>query len=290
MKVTRPIVGVTGANGYLGSLLCEHLDKVGFEVIRLVRRPEPGTPDRPFVLGSEIEDGVLENLDVVVHCAYDFATRSKAELWETNVLGTRKLFAAANVAGVRRTIFLSSMSAYPGTRQVYGRAKLASEIDARSFGFCSVRPGLVYGKRWGGTAGSLRKLAMLPVVPLVGAKTSLFCAHEDDLAEAIVDLAKRDSAPVVPLGLAHEAPVNFRDLFQGLAQDVTGKPARFLHIPWRLLLIGMRLGEALRVKLPLRADSLLGLMRPARQLPNEETIRELGLHFREFSLPLESNL
>ena len=281
----RAIAAVTGATGYLGTLLCGALGREGFEVRRLVRNPDVGAGDAAFDLRRGLDPSAVRDVDVLIHCAYDFTARSRSAIWEANVQGTRELLDVAHAAGVRRTILLSSMSAYAGTRQLYGRAKLANEIDAQARGMCVVRPGLVYGPGWGGTAGSLRALASLPVVPLVGASTYQFTAHEDDLASAIVELARTEATPQVPLGLANPDPINFRALLAGMALEATGRPARFLSVPWRALYAGMRLAEMALVPLPLRADSLLGLMRPAPAVPHVEVLKDLGIEFR----PLELN-
>jgi hypothetical protein len=42
----------------------------------------------------------------------------------------------------------------------------------------------------------------------------------------------------------------------------------------------MRVAERLPVALPIRADSLLGLVRPANALPNAELLDDLGLSAR----------
>ena len=64
---------------------------------------------------------------------------------------------------MRRILVLSSMSAFEGTRQLYGRAKLAIETMTVASGGCALSPGLVYGERPGGMAGALRELTRLPV-------------------------------------------------------------------------------------------------------------------------------
>ena len=284
-----PIAAVTGAHGYLGALFCDALAADGFAIRRLVRNPDVTAGDAAFDLRSGIDPSALRDVDVLIHCAYDFTARSRSAIWDSNVYGTRDLLDAAQAAGVRRTILISSMSAYAGTRQLYGRAKLANEIDAQSRGVCIVRPGLVYGPSWGGTAGSLRRLASLPVVPLVGSSTYQFTVHEDDLADGIVELAKAETVPLVPLGFANPSPINFRALLAAMAIDATGRPARFVSVPWRALFAAMRLAELVHVPLPLRADSLLGLMRPAPDVPNVEVLDALDLAFRPFELGTQTS-
>ena len=127
-----PIAAVTGANGYIGSIVVDGLISLGYQVRRLVRRPRFGTSDQQYDITQACSPEALKDTDVLVHCAYDLSVTSRTAIWETNVFGTRSLFDLAVSSGVRRTIFVSSMSAYAGTRQIYGRAKLASENDAFS--------------------------------------------------------------------------------------------------------------------------------------------------------------
>ena len=141
----RTIAAVTGANGYVGSVIADALAGAGFLIRRLVRRPRPETTDRHYEIRAGCSPEALSRVDVLVHCAYDFSVTSRADVWEANVFGTRTLLDLAVSSGVRRTIFVSSMSAYPGTRQIYGRVKLASESDAFARKMCVIRPGLIYG-------------------------------------------------------------------------------------------------------------------------------------------------
>ena len=160
---------------------------------------------------------ILDGVDVLVHCAYDLSLTRRSDIWQTNVFGTTALLDRAVSAGVRRTIVLSSMSAYRGTRQLYGRAKLDTEIAALSRGMCAVRPGLVYGPGWGGMAGTLRRLAGLPVLPDFGSRAHQFTVREDDFAAAVLALARAEDSASLPVGVAHPDPVPFTELLAGFA-------------------------------------------------------------------------
>ena len=212
-----PIAAITGANGYVGSLLAASMSTAGFGIRRLVRRPESGTNDRPYDIVEGCSPEALSGVDVLVHCAYDFSATSRSDVWDRNVYGTRRLLDLAVSNSVRRTIVVSSMSAYAGTRQIYGRAKLATETDAFARGMCAIRPGLIYGPGWGGMVGTLRKLTTLPIVPLVGRNSYQFTLHEDDLRAAVTTLATADEVPGRPLGLAHPHAVPFEALLRGIA-------------------------------------------------------------------------
>jgi len=280
----QPLVAITGATGYLGSVLASAFGSAGYAVRRLVRNPAPGSDDRSFDLGAAVAPDALDGVDVLVHCAYDMTLTRRADIWQTNVFGAVALFDQALAAGVGRTIALSSMSAYAGTRQLYGRAKLATELAARARGVCVVRPGLVYGPAWGGMAGTLRRLAGLPLLPDFGSRARQFTVAEHDFAAAVVAVVADGPVPDVPVGVAHPQPVPFRDLLVAFAASA-GRPApRFVPVPSMAVYGALRVAELLPVALPVRADSLLGLIRPAPFVPHPEVLGGLGVVPQPFAL------
>ena len=278
-----PLVAITGANGYLGSLLASAFGAAGFEVRRLVRSPVDGGRERPFDLTSVGPSDALDGVDILVHCAYDMKVNSRSAIWQTNVFGSVALFDEAVASGVRRTIAVSSMSAYPGTRQLYGRAKLDMETAALSRGMVVVRPGLVYGPDGGGMAGTLRRLAALPLLPDFGPKAHQFTVGEDDLATAVVALATAEEPPTHPVGIAHPDPVSFKTLLTSFAKSHGGTGPRFFPVPPMAVYGALRAAERMGMNLPVRADSLLGLVRPAPCVPNLEAVDQLGITLQAFT-------
>ena len=208
----------------------------------------------------------------------------RSAIWKVNVDGARALLESAREARVRRTIVLSSMSAYDGTAQLYGRSKLDIEGIAAEYAAVSVRPGLVYGPHAGGMAGSLTKLTALPVVPVVAARSHQFTVHEDDFADAVEALASAGEVTTEPIGVASPHPVSFSHLIEGLAR-LAGRSCRTVPVNWRLVYAALRTGELLRLPLPFRSDSLLGLVRPAPSVPNLEILGDLGVILRRFDQP-----
>jgi len=279
-----PVVAITGAGGYLGSVLVGAFGAAGYAVRRLVRAPAAGSSDRFFDLRTAETAGALDGVDVLVHCAYDMTLTRRADIWQVNVFGTVALLDQAVSAGVPRSLVVSSMSAYKGTRQLYGRSKLAVEVAARARGMCVVRPGLVYGSSWGGMAGTLRRLTALPVLPDFGRAARQFTVLQDDFASAMVALAGADSVPTVPVGIAHPEAVGFAQLLSAFAADAGRPGPHFVPVPPMAAYGALRALEVLRVGLPVRADSLLGLARPAPEVPNSDVLARLGVAVRPFSL------
>ena len=275
------IVAVTGASGYLGSQISDRFEAAGWRVLRLVRNPAPGDEwQRNYELTQPLPPGALRPATALVHAAYDFGAKG-AKAWTANVHGTRRLLDAARADGVGRIIVLSSMSAYAGTTQLYGRVKLAIEDVTFAAGGRAIRPGFVYGDDPGGIAGALRKLARIPVIPLVAGDSHQFPVHDEDLVTAIVALVDGPEVPAVPVGIAQTRPVPFRDVMRGLAATAGRRPV-LVPVPWRLIYWPLRIAEGLGLPLPLRSDSLLGLVRPASEVPNPEIIRGLGVQLRSF--------
>jgi nucleoside-diphosphate-sugar epimerase len=279
-SATPKTVAVTGATGYVGSVIVRALADHGLTPLRLVRSPSGA--DRRYDLSDRPSADLLDGVGALVHCAWDLRLTSREDIWAVNVAGSRRLLGLAAKQGVR-TIFVSSMSAYDGTRQLYGSSKLDVERDALRLGHGVVRLGLVYGPGWGGMAGSLRKLTALPVTPLVSRRSHQFTAHEADVGAGIVRLLDADPLPGVPLGFAHPNPVRFVDLLRAFAA-ADGQQSRLVPVPWQAVYAGLRTAELARLSLPLRADSMLGLARPAPAVPNSDVVAGLGITMRAFDL------
>src|SRR5689334_16478055 len=114
-----PTAVVTGSTGYLGSKIASALGRAGWRTVPLGRQAPAAT--LRWALGDTPDAAAFDGVDALVHCAYDFTVRSFEEAWEINVEGTRQLLGTAREAGVPRILAISSMSAYEGTHQSYGR-------------------------------------------------------------------------------------------------------------------------------------------------------------------------
>jgi nucleoside-diphosphate-sugar epimerase len=247
------MVGITGANGYLGGRIAQRLDRAGIEVLALVRRPEqwsgPGQ--------ARAYDGVTH----LVHAAYD--TRATgARIVHNNVAGSLALIEAARARGAR-IVLISSLSAFAGTRSRYGASKLQLEAIVRERSGVILRPGLVFGKDAGGLFGTLvRVIARAPAIVLPGGgRQRQFLTYDRTLAELIELIARERFAPTRPVFAACEAQSSLRAIVEAIAAAQGRRPA-IIDLPTGALAIGARLAELAGATLPLRSDSLLSLMRP----------------------------
>jgi nucleoside-diphosphate-sugar epimerase len=284
----KPTIAVTGASGYLGTLVTTAFEAEGWQVTRLTRRPTAldGCAVRydlnsPMV--AEVKEALL-SADLLIHAAYDMAATKREDIWRINVDGTRRLLEVARDAQVERVVVISSMSAYEGTTQLYGRAKLAIEAAALEMGACAVRPGLIYGDHAGGMAGVLQRLSRLPVVAVMGSDRGLLTVRDRDLTAVLLALATAKALPPSPVSVAHPTPVRLPQILRAFAA-AGGNRCRVVELPWQIVYRGLRLTEAARLPLPFRADSVLGLVHPAPRVVNGEVAAALGIPLEPFSTP-----
>ena len=106
-------IAVTEASGFVGGVVSGALQRAGYKVIALGRRPVGSYEHRAYHLASAGPDDLLDGVDAVIYCAYDLSLTDGHAIASTNVEGTRALVRAAAAAGAR-PILVSSMSAYPG--------------------------------------------------------------------------------------------------------------------------------------------------------------------------------
>ncbi|MEI6195857.1 MAG: NAD-dependent epimerase/dehydratase family protein [Verrucomicrobiota bacterium] len=258
----KKICAITGSTGYVGGCVKNYLAARGWDILELTRHPKPGTSSVAFQLGAEVPPSALAGVAALVHCAYDFKPLRWDELRAVNVDGSRKLFSAAQAAGVGKVIAISSISAYDGCRSLYGKAKLEIEKLALDHGAQVIRPGLVYGSGPGGMFGSLTaQVRKSSVIPLIGDGSQIqFLVHNEDLS-AFIERCASSGGQISPriLTAANGQPWAFKQLLLEIARALKKKP-KFIPLPWRFVWAGLKSAELCGLRLNFRSDSLVSLM------------------------------
>lgn len=260
----KPVVAITGANGFIGSHLVGALREKGYGVIAFTREPQteadPGATHRRFDLAAQNEPINLTGCDILVHCAYAKA-KTALEAESVNVSGTLRLYAAANKAGVKRFIFLSSLSAHERAVSHYGRTKLAIEKTLNPQNDLILRPGLTLGR--GGLFGNiLRAVQNSFFVPLVdGGRQTLQGIDIEDLGACLLTALERDITG--SYALIADEDFTLREMAQALRKK-SGSRVLFISIPYGLVDFGLALVEFLRIPIPIRRENLLGLKQNIR--------------------------
>ncbi len=255
-------VAITGASGYLGGCISETFRNHGHQVLSLSRRA-CGTHWIPYSLGDDPRQLPWDDVDLLIHAAYDFEPHTWEKIVDRNVKPSIGLLNAAAMAKVENMIFISSMSSFDGCRSAYGKAKQMIENAALDVGATVVRPGLVWGGISGGVMGALeRAVTRFPIIPYPcgGTGSMQRMIHLLDLSEALVALAacmrpaNRDL-----VSIANPTPLSIRDILQTIANRKCLTRA-FIPFPWQGFMAGLRAAEGLDIRIPFRSDSLSGLI------------------------------
>lgn len=230
-------IAVIGATGNVGTALLRRLHAAPgiTEVIGMARRM-PDQTQAPYSsvtwhsvdIGDESAPGrltqLLEGVDTVVHLAWAIQPNHReAELYRTNILGSRQVLAAVADAGVPQLVYASSVGAYtPASKDRYvdedwptdgietshySRHKAAVEALLDTFEadrpevlVARLRPGLIFQRGNGSEVGRyflgpfIPKAALTKVRPpiLPVPRELVFQAvHADDVADAYWKVIER---------------------------------------------------------------------------------------------------
>jgi nucleoside-diphosphate-sugar epimerase len=276
-------INITGATGLVGVAAVSALEREGHTVVRM-QRIGGRAGAITFDLRSAISGEAFQNCEVLIHCAYDKSARTLKEVRACNVDASIRLFDKARSVGVRRFIFISSISAFEGCRSVYGRGKLEVERHVQALGGTVIRPGLVYGDENLGMVPTLARLARkLPLVPVFdGGRQPFYLIHRDDLAGVIAKVTSYpdDTLSSAVITVGHPAPVQFHELLAMLAES-GGSSARFISVPGIAALLGLRLIEMAGLHLPFTSDNLMGMLY-YNATPDFTWRAQLGVTTRDF--------
>lgn len=109
---------LTGGAGFLGINLCRHLLARRHEVVSLdivdFDYPERDqiTEVRGDIRDRDAVEGVMQGVDIVVHCAAALPLYTRDEIMSTDVDGTRTVIESARRHAVQRFIHISSTAVY----------------------------------------------------------------------------------------------------------------------------------------------------------------------------------
>ncbi len=272
-------VGVTGANGFVGGHLIQKLDAAGHAVTALVRNKDTiqNSSARSVVKIPSLNGRVrakdlvteLAGLDVLIHLAGHVhkmnAEDDDAVFHDVNVVGSQHLFEAANTAGVKRFVFLSSVKAAgerstetpitlqnsPGPEDAYGRSKRDAEQALQTMAKeadCSLiilRAPFVYGwppvGNFKSVINAVQKGVPLPLASIRNQRHMIFVGN---LVDALCLVSNAEGLNATPYFVADERSVSTPELFR-FTGDAFASPARLFPMPvWVLRLAGLFTGRS----------------------------------------------
>lgn len=254
----RRSIAITGATGFVGSMLLKRLAAADWRVRALVR---PGSlHKRPDCGGAEwvpgdLEDGeslrrLVSGADTIVHCAGVVRGASRLEFDGINAEGVARLASAAREQHPEPRFFLiSSLAAREPHLSHYAASKRMGERalaqNAGSMPWVIFRPTAVYGPgdrellplfRW-----MCRGIA--PVIGSSGKRISLL--YVEDLAEAILCCLKGGTDPgrTYEVHDGHAGGYSWEDIIDAVAR-MNGRKIHRIKVPLSLVRLGALLNLA----------------------------------------------
>lgn len=239
--MNAPLIALTGSTGFIGHHLLTELPKRGYRIRVLLRRPSDVPAGASSAVIGDIASphnmaAALRDVDMIVHSAglaHAMSGQPEDDYRSINTQATIKLAQAAERAGVKRLVFLSSIRAQSGPvaervlteeleaqpTDAYGRSKLEAEkgLAELRLDWAALRPVLVYGPGVKGNMATLLKLAHSPwPLPLSGLKAKRSLLSLDNLTAALDTLLKAPGPLRRPFIAADPEPVTIPEIITAL--------------------------------------------------------------------------
>jgi len=260
----KGLIALTGGTGFIGRYLLRELSNRGYRFRVLLRRPAALPAECPSAVVGDLARpqnmaAALAGVAAVIHSAgisHEASGLPEDDHRALNTEATIALARAAQRAGVRRFVFLSSIRAQSGPSaeevltealdpkptDAYGRTKLAAErgLAELSLDWVALRPVLVYGPGVRGNMARLIAVARSPMwLPLGSLEARRSLLSIDNLASAIALLLDVPGPLRRPLIVADPAPLRIPEMIGALRKGL-GRPPRVFRVPVPML------GAALR--------------------------------------------
>ena len=260
----KPLVALTGATGFIGQWLLKELPKRGYRLRVLLRRPSTVPIDAASAVVGDLARPVnmaaaLADVDAVIHSAglaHAMSGLPEDDYRMLNTQATIGLARAAQRAGAKRFVFLSSIRAQsgptaedvltedltPAPTEAYGRSKLAAEqgLAELDLDWVALRLVLVYGTGVKGNMAQLVRFARSPYplpLRLLEARRSLLSL--DNLAAAVDAVLAAPGPLRRPLIVADREALTLPEMIAAMRRGLGRRPG-LLPVPLRLLEAGLR--------------------------------------------------
>ena len=249
---------ITGATGFVGSVLCNALELADYKIRRSNQRLSEADWSQ-----SLADVSTVVHLAARVHVMHDSAADPLAEFRAVNVHGTLNLARQAAAAGVRRFVFLSSIKVNgehtdlgspfnaeqtPAPQDAYGISKHEAELGLRGIAaetgmqVVIIRPPLIYGAGVKANFASLlravRRGVPLPLGLATHNRRSFVSLN--NLVDFIITCIQHPNAANQTFLVSDGCDLSTTELLRRMG-NALGKSARLIPVPVAVLEAGAAL-------------------------------------------------
>ncbi len=142
---------LTGASGFVGQSVLQHLLAGGHSVHALVRHPQEPSPQlRPFqgeLSDAAVLDRALSGCEAAIHLVGIISEAGGQTFEQVHLRGTQSVLEAMKSAGIRRYIHMSALGTRADAATEYHRTKWQAEQAVRHSGlnWTIFRPSMIHG-------------------------------------------------------------------------------------------------------------------------------------------------
>jgi nucleoside-diphosphate-sugar epimerase len=269
------IVVISGANGFIGSELASFFNKNRWIVRALIHSninpPIAGVEYYIYALGDKMEERIFEKADCFIHCAYS------KDSYQLNVTGTEQLLEKSKKYGVKKNIFISSLSSKEDALSMYGKQKWACEKLFNQPNDLVLRLGMVLGN--GGLFGQMKEyLKRRSRIPLIsGGNQPMQTIYIKDLMQVINTCIEKNISGT--LSVASDENLTYKEFYSLLCQSLNTLPS-FTSVSYGLLYSVLSVSETLGIKLPVSRENLLGLKKQS-YINTSTDLKKIGIELKK---------
>ncbi len=243
--LTKGLVCVFGANGFLGHHVVRRLAKDGWRIRACVRRPHTAGELRVMGAVGQVQvvqanvrykNSVLaavQGCDAVINLTGILVEQGRQKFDAVHVQGAGNIAEAAKTYGVTNLVHLSALGADVESKSAYARSKAEGErvVLAAVPDADILRPSILFGEGDGFFTRFARLASFTAALPLFGGGTTKFQPlYVDDLAQAICQIIGTHSSGKT-WELAGPQTFTFKQLLQFTLAAIDKKRV-LMPLPW----------------------------------------------------------
>ncbi len=273
---------VTGGSGFLGGYVLREASRRGYDAVALARSEAAAAA--VTALGARPLAGDLNDARSLVKAFRAAGCDTMLNLASLGFGHASVIIAAAEQAGIRRAVFVSTTAVTTTLPASSKRVRLAAEECIRKSGleWTILRPTMIYGDP--GDRNLSRLLLLLrraPVMPVPGGSHLQQPVHAADVADAVLAAAERAAAAGHTYDVAGPEPLTFAELLCTSAR-VVASHTRFVPVPLTPVIAAARGYELISRNPRIRVEQLRRLAED-KAFAIDDAVRDLGYAPRPFA-------